>query len=181
MRGAGCLRWARILSDDSIVLGWNRRRLRCGSDCIGESFSYTLDASPVPRLLWQCEGELHLLYAYCTEQSLSIHTSSIKVPGRKACFHGKFVGAGQPSCCPADGIALADQSIKEELAQSCWHKLSTRTRSCKGLVFLVAGLGVIPFIIIAPELSASIQFDYLSPRYTCVLYPQLLAVASWAS
>ena len=66
LRGVGCLRRAGIFPDDSTVFGWSRRGLRRGSDRIGESFSHALNASLVPRLLWQCEGELHLLYAYWT-------------------------------------------------------------------------------------------------------------------
>lgn len=59
---------------------------------------------------------------------------------------------------------MVGESTKEALSRSCWHKVSTRTRSCKALIFLIAGLCVIPFIMLAPELSVSIQFDYLSPR-----------------
>jgi hypothetical protein len=70
----------------------------------------------------------------------------------------------KPAFCPADGLGQLDESIKEELSRSCWHKVSTRTRSCKGVVFLLAGLCLLPFILLAPQLSASIQFDYLSPR-----------------
>ena len=62
--GPGCVRWPRILSDDSSVLGWSRCSLCRSGYGVGESVSNTRTASPVSRLLWQREGELHLLCAH---------------------------------------------------------------------------------------------------------------------
>ena len=65
--GPGCLCWTGFLSDDSAVVGGHRRSLRSCNYCHREPFSHALNASNLPRILWQRERELSLLYVDCIE------------------------------------------------------------------------------------------------------------------
>ena len=69
-----------------------------------------------------------------------------------------------PSWCPSDGLVASDMPLEEELGASCWHNVGSCTRGCKLMVFVLCALLYLPFVLLAPDLSASIQFDYLSPR-----------------